>query len=304
MTTADPVQMAVLEAVRTLLAADPELGVRPLVAKLREQMPGEEVGAKEVREVLSALKAESEATATGAPAAVEIGGTPSQDAAPEYPGCGRLPRELGKDNVQECKLWEDGGPIQQHVAIRAERTDDVYHKLCAGGQRYLSKSSYRKAIKAFREAVALEPEEPHAFYNLGNVLMRLGHTMEAAQWYLDAKERSPEGSKHWAEATAAAFDTLRRPTCNEVTKPAWWNDEDLKALSKRVVKALPDDIQTIGMRAAVLGGMGGGERRHGEAAQPWEAGRRSAAELKEAAMYCERVALLAKGQSLSNGASC
>ena len=47
-----------LEAVRGLWLADPELGPKPLLAKLREQQPDLGAGNKEVREALTALKAE------------------------------------------------------------------------------------------------------------------------------------------------------------------------------------------------------------------------------------------------------
>ena len=50
-----------LEAVRALRVADPELGFKPLLAKLREQQPDLGAATKEVREALKALKAESEA---------------------------------------------------------------------------------------------------------------------------------------------------------------------------------------------------------------------------------------------------
>lgn len=60
---------AVLEAVRPLHAAAPELGLKPLLAKLRELQPGLGVGTKEVRKALAALKAEKEAKAAAAPAA-------------------------------------------------------------------------------------------------------------------------------------------------------------------------------------------------------------------------------------------
>jgi hypothetical protein len=49
-----------LEAVRGLWLAHPELGPRPLLAKLREQHPDLGAGNKEVREALLALKAEPE----------------------------------------------------------------------------------------------------------------------------------------------------------------------------------------------------------------------------------------------------
>ena len=65
-------------------------------------------------------------------------------------------------------------------------------------------------------------------------------------------------------------------------KPEWWNDEGLKALSARVVRAVPDDVGCNMMRAHVL--------RAGHMA--WEWGTRSAAELRKAATHWERAAAL------------
>ena len=59
--------------------------------------------------------------------------------------------------------------------------------------------------------------------------------------------------------------------------------EGLKALSARVVRAAPNEEVAILMRAVVLSGAGG---------FAWEAGRRSAAELKEAAAHYERAAAI------------
>ena len=106
--------------------------------------------------------------------------------------------------------------------------------------------------------------------------------MEAAQRFLEARERYLVGSQGWARATAAAFNVLKRDECDEVAKPEWWNDEGLKALSARVVRAAPDDVAAHDMRALVLTGQGAA----------WEAGPRSAAELKEAAKHYERAAAL------------
>ena len=109
--------------------------------------------------------------------------------------------------------------------------------------------------------------------------------MEAAQRLLEAKECYPVGSKDWAKATAAAFNfltTLKTEECAEVAKPQWWNDEGLKALSVRVVRAAPDDVQAQQMRAVVLSGQ----------SSAWEVGPRSAAELKKAAAHYERAATL------------
>ena len=89
-------------------------------------------------------------------------------------------------------------------------------------------------------------------------------------------------SEGWAEATASAFNMLTQEACAEVAKPEWWNDEGLKALSARVLRAAPDEVQAQQMRALVLGGM----------CHRWEAGPRSAAELKKAAKHYERAAAL------------
>ena len=75
---------------------------------------------------------------------------------------------------------------------------------------------------------------------------------------------------------------LLKEACAEVAKPEWWNDEGLKAMSARVVRAAPNDGQSNQMRAQVLCGRCFG----------WEAGPRSAAELKEAAAHYDRSAVL------------
>ena len=108
------------------------------------------------------------------------------------------------------------------------------------------------------------------------------HQVEAAQRYLEAKERLRVGSEGWAEATACAFNMLSQEACAEVAKPEWWNDEELKALSARVVRAAPDDGPAIQMRAVVLEGQ----------CPAWEEGPRSAAELREAATHFDRAAAL------------
>ena len=117
-----------------------------------------------------------------------------------------------------------------------------------------------------------------AYHCLGVALCNSGHHVEAAQRYLEAKERYRVGSEMWAEATALAFGVLAHDSSAEVAKPEWWSDEGLKALSARVV----DEPQANQMRALVLSGM----------TDAWEAGPRSAAELREAAAHFERAAAL------------
>ena len=112
--------------------------------------------------------------------------------------------------------------------------------------------------------------------------------MEAAQRYLEAKERYLVGSEHWAVAMARAFSLLNRKECDEVAKPEWWNDEGLKALSARVVRAAPNDGAALTMRAVVLCGRDGA----------WEAGPRSAADFKEAAAHWDRSAALSNAPAV------
>ncbi len=78
------------------------------------------------------------------------------------------------------------------------------------------------------------------------------------------------------------LNMLKLEECAGVAKPEWWNDEELKALSARVVRAAPDEVQANQMRALVLCGQ----------LAAWEAGPRSAAELKKAATHFDRAAAL------------
>jgi len=158
---------------------------------------------------------------------------------------------------------------------------DAYSKLMAEGTQHRSNEDWHNASRCYREAIALRPELPEAYFNLGNLLSRLSHTMESAVMFLEAKERMPVGSETWARATAAAFDMLRLTECDYVAKPEWWNDESLKALSASVMSSAPNDVRANLMRAVVLSGTHYGV---------WDVRHRSAAELNEAAEHFERAA--------------
>ena len=254
---------ALLEAVRGLRVTEPDLGLKPLLTKLREQRPELGAATKEVREALATLKAESEAAAkASAPAAAERRAPSNVTLSLACIGCARLPSEMpdGRekhpicDKCKELKLptvymcgmncpanpgaWElhgvfhkklrkqmkrqeDGGVRQQRTRETAEQgarlaaqTGSKYDEAVAEGLRSMAKEDWRKAGKAFREAIALQPDQPGAYYNLGFVLDNSGHKVEAAQRYLEASERYAMGSEHWAVATAAAFDKLRLPECD------------------------------------------------------------------------------------------
>eukprot|EP00964_Phaeocystis_antarctica_P147529 scaffold114168_cov63-Phaeocystis_antarctica.AAC.1 len=215
---------------------------------------------------------------------------------PANPGAWQLHGAFHKKLRKQRKTNEDGGAGQQRDRELAERqariaaqTGDAYSKLLAEGMRYGAKDDIRREAKAYREAIALRPDEPEAYYNLGAALYNSGHVVEAAQRFLEAKERLPVGSVDWARTTADAFDMLVQEECAEVAKPEWWNDEGLKALSAKVLRAVPNEETAVNMRAGVLGGVSGGA---------WEAGPRSAAEFKEAAMLFDRVAALCDAPAL------
>ena len=208
---------------------------------------------------------------------------------------------------KQRKMWEDGGVMQQQnreaaerVAQYAAQSGDKYDELLAQGTRYAAQQDTRRAARACREAIALRPDVairaialrpdgPVAYLALGCMLSDTGLLVEAAQRFLEAKERFPVGSGPWADAIACAFDILRLEECAELTKPEWWNDEELKALSARVVRARPNDEGVNLMRAAVLRGV---------SFRSWEAGPRSAAELEKAATHYERAAVLCNAPAL------
>ena len=98
---------AFLEAVRGLRVANPDLGIKPLLAKLREQQPNVEAGTREVREALMALKAGAEANVD---AFVYAAGEGDIDAIENFIAMG-MPPDLARTDG-ETALWaavEAGG---------------------------------------------------------------------------------------------------------------------------------------------------------------------------------------------------
>ena len=148
-----------LEAVRGLHLAHPELGPKPLLTKLREQQPDLAAGNKEVREALAALKAEeskpTEAAAAPPPAAAapprsaeERGAPPDVAISLACFGCARLPSEMGDGRekhpvcpkCRELKIpttywcdvncpgnpaaWKRHAPVHKAVRKQRERSED------------------------------------------------------------------------------------------------------------------------------------------------------------------------------------
>ena len=86
--------------------------------------------------------------------------------------------------------WQRMGATQQHRRPAAQTGDQSkYAEKLSEGSRYASKEDYRRAAGAFREAIALQPDEAAAYYNLGSVLAKSGqHPAEATRRLLEAKD--------------------------------------------------------------------------------------------------------------------
>ena len=202
-------------------------------------------------------------------------------------------REYHKEQKQRAKEDREGTlpertrSIAEAQARRAERTGSEFSKRCAAALALMTEGDHNAAAKAWRKIIKQWPDEPMAYRNLAVVLQQSRRLVEAAPMLLKAMELHAEGTKGWAKAAAAAFDMLKTSACDEVPKPEWWNDESLKALSARVVALAPDSGDACSMRAHVLSAGSVWQAGNGST---WNAGPRTAAEIKEAATWYRRAA--------------
>jgi len=180
--------------------------------------------------------------------------------------------------------------IAEAEARRAERTGDEFFKRFAAAMALTAEGDLHAAAKAWRKMINERPDHPVPYHNLANVMVQSGRHVEAAQMFLKTMELCEDGTKEWAESAADAFDQLKARECHEEPKPEWWNDDALKALSARVVAVSPDGHMQCAMRARVLSGDALSEA-------PWNAGPRTAAEVKEAATWYRRAGMLTRAPS-------
>jgi len=200
-------------------------------------------------------------------------------------------KEYHKAAKQQAKEWREGASehdrsIAKSEALHAERTGDELAKRFAAAMALTAEGDHNASAKAWRKIIKEWPAEPGPYHNLAIVLQRSRRVTEATPMYLKAMELEENGTGNWAEAAASAFDMLKSPECDEVPKPEWWNDEGLKALSARVATLAPDKPQSCCMRASVLSG-----GAHFKAS--WNVGPRTAAEIKDAAAWYRRSAMVA-----------
>ena len=176
--------------------------------------------------------------------------------------------------------------LAEEVARRAEETGSEYDKRFAEALALGVRVDFHGAAKAWRKIIKQWPHRPAPHFNLALVLQRSTRFVEAAQMFLKAMELHEDGTKQWGTAAAESFDLLKTPDCRDAPKPEWWNDEGLKALSAQVVALVPDGYTSCAMRARVLCGDALGK----EHTAPWNAGPRTAAEVKDAATWYRRAA--------------
>ena len=197
----------------------------------------------------------------------------------------KLQKERAKE-IREGTVAEHDRLTVEAQAREAERTGDEFDKLGAAAMALGLKGDYHAAAKAWRKAIEVSPHEPCLWGNLAVLLGRSERHVEASQAHLKAMDLYEDGTEDWAKATAAAFDSLQCPDCDDAPKPEWWNDEALKQLSARVIAAAAsDEAGPSTMRARVLCG-------DVVAEIGWNVGPRKAAEVKEAAMLFRHAARL------------
>ena len=196
----------------------------------------------------------------------------------------KLQKQRAKER-REGTVAEHDRSTAEAAARLAEATGEEYDKRCAAAVALNAEGNHNATAKAWRKIIKEWPEEPGAYHNLAFVMFRSGRFVESAAMYLKAMELYPDGTEGWAVSAAESFDLLRVPECHEVPKPEWWNDESLKALSARVVAVAPDKPQPCAMRARVLCGDTFCEVN-------WNVGPRTAAEIKEAATWYRRAAMV------------
>ena len=197
-------------------------------------------------------------------------------------------QKLHAEQIREGTLPGLDRESAKREARRAEETGDEFDKRVAAAVALNAEGNHHATAKAWRKIIKQWPDEPTPYFNLAVALDRSDRNVESAQMFLKAMELEEDGTEYWARAAASAFALLRLPEFSEIPKPEWWDDEGLKALSARLVAVATDLFQSCSMRARVLSGGALCEA-------PWNAGPRTAAEIKEAATWYRRSARVSLG---------
>ena len=155
-----------------------------------------------------------------------------------------------------------------------------YDRLIAAAMRKKEEKDYRGAFKACNQAMKLNPDDVLAYALLAMVHKQLGDYEKALTLELKVLELEPDkGGAKWCAHAAKTFDTLSGLPNAE--RPAWWNESQLLQISEKVASGNPDLPFGQIMRGQLLAGLSDGT---------WEAGPRSAASFRQAAIHFQRAA--------------
>ena len=143
-------------------------------------------------------------------------------------------RECQKENWPAHKKWHKG--IAELLATQAIRSngDDgpekqaarhvEYSSLVKQGLRECADGNRQRGAEIFQQCIALRPEQPVAYANLGYMLRDAGDFCSALPALLKAVELFEEGSEQWGTTAAVAWFAYSADSilCDEVPNlPAW-----------------------------------------------------------------------------------
>ena len=196
-------------------------------------------------------------------------------------------KQYHKAQKERTETWDADETGERSIAealaeMAEERPDNEGAQAAAQAWKLMTEGDLRGAAKAWRKIIETWPratQAPYAYFCLARTLNRSGRYVEAAQMFLKSMELHEEDTVGWATAASDVFQSLLRDECDEVPKPEWWNEEAIKALSARIVAAVPDDGNAQVVRGLALSG-------HHKLS--WGPGTSTAAELKEAARCFRR----------------
>mgnify|MGYP006146728543 CR=1 FL=1 len=207
-------------------------------------------------------------------------------------------KRVEKEMMEQLRRPDMQAKDESAVSLTCEfaRRGNVHSDQLARGLLYLGQQNYAKAVKALRKCLEQNPNCPEAHFNLGIAYERCNDLRQSTQMFLAAADYQDIDTVKWADSVSAGFEKLTYCLLAKMTmpKPAWWNDRDLRKLSKRVLKASPDGEGPLKMRAEALSCSG----------QFWDARgtTRSRAELEEAATLYQRLAKIAMGRGSRDAA--
>jgi len=205
------------------------------------------------------------------------------------------PKHMEYHTKQKAQMQRRGANLTEERSLvkqlsTGEFADNVYTQTFTQAIALMVEGNLNGAAKAFRKIIETwpgTPMEPTAYQYLGTTLHRSSRHVEALGCFIKVMDLSEEDTLEWAKAAVNACKMLMnaawRDAHDEALQPEWWHDEGYMALSERVVAVAPDIPDACEVRAFALSGL-----LSGAPGVSWEAGPRTAAQIKEAAVWFRR----------------